>query len=343
MPRIQTDVPELYADRKEWADVTPLAQYEGVNPLAPIFYTDEYRDATDYFRGIVKSGEMSPRVLELTEHIIRQNPAHYSAWQYRYKTLMAIKAPLDLELRLMDELAVKYLKTYQVWHHRRLLLTEMRKPAPELDFIARSLKEDEKNYHTWSYRQWLLAYFNDDTLWEGEIAFVEHMLQEDIRNNSAWHHRFFTVFQSGVRKGDEDREAVLHRELIFVKEAISTAPNNPSAWNYLRGILDYTQTPYSTLQLFVQPYTVTREPGEDMTEVIDLENPAPSKEAQLPCTAAIEFLADIHEVEGGDDLMKATELWKSLADEHDKIRKKYWEFRIRDALQTANKENIQAK
>ena len=38
------------------------------------------RDATDYFRGIVKSGEMSPRVLELTEHIIRQNPAHYSAW-----------------------------------------------------------------------------------------------------------------------------------------------------------------------------------------------------------------------------------------------------------------------
>ena len=129
---------------------------------------------------------------------------------------MAIKAPLDLELRLMDELAVKYLKTYQVWHHRRLLLTEMRKPAPELDFIARSLKEDEKNYHTWSYRQWLLAYFNDDALWEGEITFVEHMLQEDTRNNSAWHHRFFTVFQSGIRKGDEDREAVLRRELVSV-------------------------------------------------------------------------------------------------------------------------------
>lgn len=38
------------------------------------------KDATDYFRGIVKSEEMSPRVLELTEHIIRLNPAHYSAW-----------------------------------------------------------------------------------------------------------------------------------------------------------------------------------------------------------------------------------------------------------------------
>jgi hypothetical protein len=38
------------------------------------------KDATNYFRAIVKSGEMSPRVLELTEHIIRMNPAHYTAW-----------------------------------------------------------------------------------------------------------------------------------------------------------------------------------------------------------------------------------------------------------------------
>lgn len=38
------------------------------------------RDYTDYFRGIVKKGEMSNRVLELTEDIIRLNPAHYSAW-----------------------------------------------------------------------------------------------------------------------------------------------------------------------------------------------------------------------------------------------------------------------
>jgi hypothetical protein len=38
------------------------------------------KDATDYFRGIVRMGERSERVLELTEHIIRLNPAHYSAW-----------------------------------------------------------------------------------------------------------------------------------------------------------------------------------------------------------------------------------------------------------------------
>lgn len=70
----------LYSSLDEWADVQPLEQYEKVNPLAPIFYTDEYKDATSYFRGIVKLGEMSPRVLDLTEHIIRLNPAHYTAW-----------------------------------------------------------------------------------------------------------------------------------------------------------------------------------------------------------------------------------------------------------------------
>jgi len=178
-----------------------------------------------------------------------------------------------------------------------------------------------------------LAYFNDDDLWEGELYFVEQMLECDIRNNSAWHHRFFTVFQSGTRKGDEDRDKVVRQELDYVKNSISQAPNNASAWNYLRGVLDHSHTPYSTLQLFVQPYSAPRSSDETVAEVIDLENPPPSKGAQLPCPAAIEFLADIYEVEGGSSLSKATELWKSLANEHDTIRKKYWEYRIRDVVQ----------
>lgn len=137
----------------------------------------------------------------------------YAIRQYRYKTLMALKSPLDDELQLMDELAIKHLKTYQVWHHRRLLVQQTRNPGPELEFIANSLQVDMKNYHTWSYRQWILAYFNDDTLWSHELDFVESMLEIDVRNNSAWHHRFFVAFQSGVRNGDEDREAIVRREL----------------------------------------------------------------------------------------------------------------------------------
>ena len=83
-------------------------------------------------------------------------------------------------------------------------------------------EEDAKNYHTWSYRQWLLGYFGGEgeseggDVWEGEIEFVDGMISKDVRNNSAWHHRFFVIWGSGVREGEEDRERVLHRELTYV-------------------------------------------------------------------------------------------------------------------------------
>lgn len=152
--------------------------------------------------------------------------------QYRYQTLLAIKSPLDVELKLMDGIAIEFLKTYQVWHHRRLILTALHdssstSPPPtsaptsardaaksELDFITRALLTDTKNYHTWSYRQWLLAFFDLEELWAGELAYVERLLQEDVRNNSAWHHRFFVVF-GRVKRGGEvgELQDVLKREL----------------------------------------------------------------------------------------------------------------------------------
>lgn len=229
----------------------------------------------------------------------------------------------------MDELAVQYLKTYQVWHHRRLLIQRLNDPGPELTFIANALQIDTKNYHTWSYRQWILAHFNDDALWRDELAFVERMLDSDLRNNSAWHHRFFVVFQSGVRKGDEDRDAVVRRELTcavqqwlwlsavltllsssFVKTKIAIAPNNASAWNYIRGVLDRSKTPYSTVQSFVTPYYVPHPEQHEAPPggVVDLDDPLPSPGAQLPCVAAIEFLADIYETNGGDVLVQAIEV-----------------------------------
>jgi len=113
----------------------------------------------------------------------------------------------------MDEIGTEHMKTYQVWHHRRLLLQILKTPVPELAFIESVLDIDSKNYHTWSYRQWLLAHFNDDALWTGEIPYVERMLEKDFRNNSAWHHRFFVVWDSGVHTGDENREETLRREL----------------------------------------------------------------------------------------------------------------------------------
>ena len=32
-------------------------------------------------------------------------------------------------------------------------------PAGEMDFLTRILSKDAKNYHVWSYRQWLVRHF----------------------------------------------------------------------------------------------------------------------------------------------------------------------------------------
>ncbi|KJA18001.1 hypothetical protein HYPSUDRAFT_145674 [Hypholoma sublateritium FD-334 SS-4] len=351
----------LFAEREEWADVQPLEQYEGVNPIAPIFYSPEYKDATGYFRAIVQAGEKSARVLELTENIIRQNPAHYSAWCYRYETLLALLPPpaedadagaqpdipplLAAELALMDELAVTFLKTYQVWHHRRLLVPLARQPRRELAFIQRGLAVDAKNYHTWSYRQWLLAAcygrgaaadpaMPDAVLdeaagvWAGELDFVDAALAQDVRNNSAWHHRFFVVYGArGQADSEAERARIFRRELIYTKQNIAIAPSNPSAWNYLRGVLRETNTPFAAVQDFARLYAYPHS-ADETRDVVDLDNPAPGADAELPCVQAMEFLADAWETEAG------AEMWKSLANEHDTIRRQYWEHRIRDAHQT---------
>lgn len=58
------------------------------------------------------------------------------------------------------------------------------------------------------------------------------------------------------------------------------------------------------------PYSVPHPEQHEAApgDVVDLEDPLPSPGAQLPCVAAIEFLADIYEANGGDDLMKAIEV-----------------------------------
>jgi protein farnesyltransferase/geranylgeranyltransferase type-1 subunit alpha len=112
----------------------------------------------------------------------------------------------------------------------------------------------------------------------------------------------------------------LTRPRRYVKRAISQTPNNASAWNYLRGVLEHNRVPFATLRDFVKMYAAPREPGPSDYDA-DLDNPAPSELATLPCPGAIEFMAEIYEQEPGA-LDKAVRLYNQLAIEHDVIRKR---------------------
>lgn len=80
-PQRKMPPPKFYHDDEAWADVVPLAQDDGgMHPLAAIAYTEEYSEAMGYLRAVMADNEFSERVLDLTEHIINMNPAHYTVW-----------------------------------------------------------------------------------------------------------------------------------------------------------------------------------------------------------------------------------------------------------------------
>ncbi|KAL8942071.1 MAG: hypothetical protein Q9216_001883, partial [Gyalolechia sp. 2 TL-2023] len=171
-----------YSDSGEWTDVVPIPQNDGgPNPLAAIAYTEEYSEAMEYLRAVMADNEKSERVLELTEHIISMNPAHYT-----------------------------------VWHHRQTLMTHLTSlPSTELPFLARMFAKDAKNYHVWSYRQWLVRHFS---LWDTELPYIETLLTADVRNNSAWNHRWFVLFGQHVDpksgKGMDEVGNIVDEDLI---------------------------------------------------------------------------------------------------------------------------------
>ena len=83
--------------------------------------------------------------------------------------------------------------------------------------------------------------------------------------------------------------------------------------------------PFSSQAPFAEPYTVRRAPWDD-EDVVDLDDPKPSADADLPCVSAMDFLAEAYTREGGELVAKAVDLWKALANQHDTVRKKYVEY-----------------
>ena len=173
----------------------------------------------------------------------------------------------------------------------------------EADFIARMFEKDAKNYHVWSYRQWLVRRFD---LWDkGEIEEVELLLEHDIRNNSAWNHRWFVVFG---REGFTVANDTIQRELDYAKYAVRLAPQNQSPWNYLKGVTRRAGNPISSLQDFASEFASIEAPND------------------VRSSHALDLLADIYskEVSKKEDAATALDL---LAKHYDPIRANYWNYK----------------
>lgn len=224
------------------------------------------------------------------------------------------------ELKWLDEVSFRNLKNYQIWHHRHALAdllppdpasptTSTSEPSPQLStarherlstfiaseqtFLAQILSLDTKNYHVWSYRQWLCTRFPTFLLpspiaiphqpsiaptyrTHPEVHAITALIDDDTRNNSAWSHRYFLLFghhelhhaQSAtppliLKQVNEDK--LLHKaglvdtqlvqaEITYTQTEIRKAPQNGSTWNYLRGVLRHGAVAVATLRGFCEEF-----------------------------------------------------------------------------------------
>jgi protein farnesyltransferase/geranylgeranyltransferase type-1 subunit alpha len=192
---------------------------------------------------------------------------------------------------------------------------------------------DSKNYHVWSYRQYFvrkLQLFPSQLSWAdglSELAAVESLLEQDVRNNSAWAHRFFVVFSdpghstadSKALERDEKIPAhVVEREVEFSKGQIRRAPMNQSGWNYVRGVLRKGGRELSSLAGFAGEFVV-------------LEGEGVGKE-DVRSSHALELLADIWAEKG--EVERADAALRLLGEKYDRVRRNYWEYR-REGLRKA--------
>lgn len=297
---------------------------------------------------------------------------------------------VQAELKWLDEVSFRNLKNYQIWHHRHALADLLPSDTAattassndtislldsfiksEQRFLAQILSLDTKNYHVWSYRQWLCSRFPSFLLPANspplntsiaatyrshpEVAAIDLMIDDDIRNNSAWSHRYFLLFGHHELTYAQaqappvilklvNEEKLLHKaglvdnglveaEINFTKDEIRKAPQNGSTWNYLGGVLRHGNVEKSTLEEFCEEFLG---PNGDLwmdqwveVEVEDSETGSKTKRKQqlgVRSSHAVEWLSEIYHKSNDQD--RALECLRALSEKWDIIRKGYWEYKL---------------
>ena len=126
----------LFMFQAEWADVVPIPQDDGPNPVVPLNYSESCLlvalaflspfisfccwvflvvEAMNYFRAILKKDERSERGLKLSALAIDLNPSNYSAWFFRRQCLAALHYDIAKELKWGSTVAQHASKNYQLW------------------------------------------------------------------------------------------------------------------------------------------------------------------------------------------------------------------------------------
>ncbi|CAM9500504.1 unnamed protein product [Chrysoparadoxa australica] len=186
--------------------------------------------------------------LTLTVKAIKRNPKSYSAWHHRQWSL---KQGLDQFFKEME--------SHQAGSEgaeQSQVKPQAKEPAPEpepeekeqdrdtsilqneLELCQNLLEMDGRNFHCWTYRQWIVSLM--DLPASEEFAFTTKKINQNFSNYSAFHCRSKLLPKYALERGDT--WGVIHEELDMVHQAVFTEPDDQSAWWYHRFVVHYASS-----------------------------------------------------------------------------------------------------
>lgn len=214
---------------EEWTDVK--FELLPLDDVARVQYTPRFRLVFGLLVAAQALRERSERGLRLAKRAIELVKSHVSAWRYRLECARALAAEDDsvwnVEAASVGKLLLKSPKNYQAWDYRRACVQGTGKYADETMYIEVALNQDAKNYHAWAHRQWLLRGGHLNT--EEEINTCNRLLDDDLRNNSAWNHLYIVVKPLYLK------ERAMH--VTAALERVKAAPTNQALWNFVAALV----------------------------------------------------------------------------------------------------------
>ncbi|XP_038208735.1 geranylgeranyl transferase type-2 subunit alpha [Zerene cesonia] len=195
-----------------------------------------------------KQGELDEEQLNLTGNVLSSNPDIYTLWNIRReiltdfrnnKTEEEISKLYDAELSLTEYCLKINPKSYCAWHQREWVLTTRSDPdwKKELALCNTYLKLDERNFHTWDYRRFVVSQCKPSL--KEEFDYTTEKLHDNFSNYSAWHYRSKMLLQlyPDLEGGRPIQDNHHKHELKMVLSAAFTDPDDTSAWFYQRWLL----------------------------------------------------------------------------------------------------------
>ncbi|KAK6171224.1 hypothetical protein SNE40_019459 [Patella caerulea] len=206
--------------------------------------------------------EFDEEALKITGEILAVNPDFYSLWNFRKEIFNDFKEKRpkeELDKAFQDELYFLETclkvnpKSYGTWHHRSFVMETM--PTPdwkrEIKLCNTFLQYDERNFHCWDYRRFVVGKASISAA--EEFEFTTEKIANNFSDYSSWHYRskLLPILHPDKTHPSGVNEEILLKEFETVQNAFFTDPNDQSAWFYHRWLLGRHQRNLEINTMFV--------------------------------------------------------------------------------------------